>query len=237
MKYIYLKKVLRVVSENPFRIFKIIFNRLICTIRSIYYSSYINEGDGKIIITEPFLKFKITKHKTAKLCLNGILSVTSHIGGSTQSAITMAPKSNLQILGDFLIGNGVLIYLHNNACLKIGGKFNETNSGITSDSSIMVYKNIEIGKDFLCSWNVFISDSDWHSIEGQNHQANIFIGNHVWIANNSSVLKGSVINDNSIVASHTKISGKEFCSNSLIAGTPGKVIKKEVKWCREIRNK
>ena len=234
MKESFTKRLFRIIKEKPFSVPVIIFSILICNLRSRFYSLKIDGGGGKIIITKPFMGFKIIKHKTAQLYIEGDFRVIPHIGGSSQSAITMAANSRFQIFGDFVIGQGVLFFLHENSSLKIGGKEKESDSGITCDTSIMVYKNIEIGKDFLCAWNVFISDCDWHSIAGQSYQADVIIGDHVWIANSSSILKGAIINENCIVASHSKVSNNVFPKNSMLAGVPCKVIKMGVGWGREI---
>ena len=59
----------------------------------------------------------------------------------------------------------------------------------------------------------------------------IKIGNHVWIGTSAIILKGSVIRENSIVAAGAIVSG-EFPPNSVIAGNPAKVVKKNVVWQR-----
>tara|TARA_R110002033_G_scaffold84025_1_gene134768 strand:- start:393 stop:770 length:378 start_codon:yes stop_codon:yes gene_type:complete len=124
--------------------------------------------------------------------------------------------------------------LNKNSTLTFGGKNKESGSGITSDTLIMVNRKISIGEDFICAWNNFISDSDWHSINGQSHQKDIKIGNHVWIANNCNILKGTVLGDNTIIASNTKITNKIFPKDSLIAGIPPKIIKQGINWSRDI---
>lgn len=53
----------------------------------------------------------------------------------------------------------------------------------------------------------------------------IEIGNNVWIANNCTILKGSVIHNNAVCAAKTVITGKEIPENAIIAGVPGRVIK------------
>ena len=146
----------------------------------------------------------------------------------------MGKDSKLIVNGDFVIGHGVRIMLSNNAELSFGGKEVESDSGITSDTLIMVSKKIQIGKDFICAWNNFISDSDWHSIEGKSHQKDVIIGNHVWIANSCNILKGSSIGNNCIIASNTKITNKYFPNDTLIAGVPSKAIKQGIKWSRDI---
>ena len=229
-----MKKAVNIIKERPFSIPFILFNKLVCSIRSAYYSRKIDNGGGKIIITKPFLSFKISKGKGAHLYIKGNFSVVPFIEGKNKTVIKMEDNSSLQINGDFTIGDGVRFFLDKKASLEIGGKEKEPGAGITSDSLIMVKKNIVIGKDFLCAWNVFISDSNWHSIKGQHHQGDIIIGDHVWIANNSSVLKGSVIKNNCIVASNTKVINKEYIENSMIAGIPSKVIKTDVVWSRDM---
>ncbi len=219
------------ILSNPFLIFRFI----VCKIKSIYYSKYIDKGsNGKIIITNPYITIKINKSKGSKLIVNGDVVINSHIGGTNPIIITLGVNSTLKIDGDFIIGNGVRLAVSDNAFLYFGGKDIESGSGITADSVIMCYKSITIGKDFLCAWNVFITDSDWHTIDNKQHYANVAIGDHVWIANNSSVLKGSTISDNSIVASLSKISNKLYPPNSMLAGIPAKVIKSNISWSRDI---
>lgn len=215
---------------NPLLIFRFLTGK----IKSIYYSFYIDEGNGKIVMQDSSIIIKINKGKGSKLIINGDVMISSHIGGNAPIVINLGINSILEIAGDFIIGNGVRLAVNDGAVLYFGGKNIESGSGITADSIIMCYKRIKIGKDFLCAWGVFITDSDWHSIGCQNHQEDVIIGNHVWIANNSSVLKGSIIGDNSIVASQSKVVNKLYPPNSMLAGSPAKVVKSDISWCRDI---
>lgn len=230
----FFERALRKIFSSPLSIPYLIIKILICKIRSIYYSSKIDNGGGKIILTDPFIRFKIQKDKSSELIIKGNLSIIPHVGGNNPIIIQMGLNSKFQINGDFVIGQGVRFCLVSNSTLTIGGKDKESASGITADTLIMVSKNIEIGKDFLCAWNIFISDSDWHSIGGQSHQADVIIGDHVWVANSCSILKGAVISENCIVASHSKVANKEFPKNSLLAGAPAKVVKTDISWSRDI---
>lgn len=225
---------MRKLFNKPMSIPSFIIKRLICKVRSIYYSSKIDNGGGKIIFLDPFIRLKIQKDKSSKLFIKGSLSITSNFGGGNPVVIQMGINSKFHINGDFSIGQGVKFILAKNSILTIGGKDKESGSGITADTLIMVSKNIEIGKDFLCAWGIFISDSDWHTIEGKPHQADVIIGDHVWVANSCSISKGAVIGENCIVASHSKVANKEFPNNSLLAGTPALVVKTNVSWCRDI---
>ena len=230
-----IKKVLSKIFSSPLSIPYLIFTKTVCKIRSIYYSSKIDNGGGKFILTEPFIPFKIQKHKTSQLSIQGKFRIIPHIGGNSPVVITLGANSKFQINGDFVVGQGVRFCLANNSTLIIGGKDKESDSGITADTLVMVYKRIEIGKDFLCAWNIFISDSDWHQIVGQNHQANVVIGDHVWIANNNNILKGTTIGKNCIVASNSKLINKTFPDNVLIGGIPPRILKTEIIWNRDIQ--
>lgn len=98
--------------------------------------------------------------------------------------------------------------------------------------------HIHIGQDCMLSNNIIIRTSDSHPIydteTGQrlNEASSIVIGNHVWIAPNTKIMKGAHICDNCIVGSDTTVS-KLFPENSLIIGRPAKVLKTNVRWTRE----
>lgn len=207
---------------------------MVCRIRSYWYSRKIDEGGGKIVLSDPWLRVKIEKEPGSKWIVKGKFRISSHIGGTAPVVISLRSNSLFQIDGDFIIGQGVRIAVYQNAELYFGGRKNESDSGITADTLIMVYRKIRIGYDFICSWNVFISDSDWHRIDNQKHNLDVEIGNKVWIANNCSILKGSKIADGSIVASHSKVINKDYPPEALLAGTPAKMIKTGVTWSRDI---
>lgn len=62
-----------------------------------------------------------------------------------------------------------------------------------------------------------------------NPAADVVIENHVWIAENTLVLKGSVIQHDSVVAAGSIVSGL-IEANSIAAGNPAKVIRQGVTW-------
>lgn len=207
---------------------------LVCLLRSEYYSRLVDQGKGKIIISSPFLSFQIVKAKTAKIILDGNLIIDRHLFGNTKTVIYLKDESTLHIGGKFSIGNGVTLYLEKHAVLFIGGKKNESASGISKDTTIMVNKKVTIGTDFLCAWGVFISDSDWHTFNNMPHQKEVIIGDHVWVANNNNILKGTIIGDGCVISSNSKLINKTYNKEVLVAGLEGKVIKSDITWCRDI---
>jgi len=225
-----IKKLIKLII-NPYQS----FCRVICLCRSLILTRlYVDKGKGKIVIQSPFLKVKIKKAKGAIFELNENLSIGSWLKGLTPVNICLSTNAKFVLNGSFSIGNGVTISISKDAELIIGGKEEESSSGITCNTLIMVYKRIEIGKDFICAWDVTITDSDWHKIIGQEHSSPVFIGNHVWVAHNSSILKGSYIGNNSIIASHSKVTNKRFPDNVLVVGTQGKIAKENILWQRDI---
>lgn len=60
----------------------------------------------------------------------------------------------------------------------------------------------------------------------------IYIGKHCWITSRCTILKGSYIPDNSIIGANSLVNKKFTEEYTLIAGTPAKVIKKNVKWIK-----
>lgn len=183
-----------------------------------------------------FLKINIAVAPTARFVCNGILRIESWQGGNEPISIKLGEKSELIIDGDFIVGNGTRINVNDGASLYIGGKRNESASGITEKSLIMVRKKVHIGTDCIIAWNVFITDCDWHSIYGKDMQDDVIIGDHVWIACNVSILKGAKVGNNCIVGAHSVISKESIPDGTLVAGNPIKIIANNVRWDRDMLN-
>lgn len=211
-----------------------IVNRLVRKIKSaIITYKYVDSSEGEIVFEDSLVDLIISKSDNSKLLIDGKLRVRSHLLGNSRATIILGPNATLHFQGDFVIGQGVRISVGKGAYLSFGGRKFESESGITCDSIIMVNKRIEIGCDFLCSWNVFITDSDWHTLGSKNHQKDVVIGDHVWVANSVNILKGSEIGSGSVIASQSKTANTRFEPNTLIGGS-SKVIRQDIFWSREI---
>lgn len=96
---------------------------------------------------------------------------------------------------------------------------------------------VEIGKNSLMSFNVYIKTSDGHTLYDEKtmnvlnkSSGKIIIGDHVWICPNVSILKDARIADNCVVGSMSLINKQFDEKGSLIAGIPAKVIKNGINW-------
>jgi acetyltransferase-like isoleucine patch superfamily enzyme len=203
-------------------------------VREYLLQRKLSNKDSRIELEKHWLKVKIIKHRNAQFIVKGKLKFSSFFEGNNPICIYLAENAILQIDGDFSIGNGTQILVNVNGLLKIGGRNSEIESGFTCDSKILVNKSVEIGKDFVCGWDVFITDCDWHYVEYDKNvvpnQADVTIGDHVWVAHGCSILKGTKIGNGSVVGSKSLLTGKTYPANSLLAGTPAKVIKKNCNW-------
>ena len=95
-------------------------------------------------------------------------------------------------------------------------------------------KEISIGNNCVIASGVNIIDSNGHQVKslnrtsGRDVPSGIVIGNNVWICMNVTILKGSVIGDNSIIAAGSVIQGN--IPPSSIASTNSQLTINEIKY-------
>lgn len=98
--------------------------------------------------------------------------------------------------------------------------------------------SIIIGEDCMFSNYIIVRTSDSHPIydlvSGKriNKPHSVYIGNHVWIAPKSTIMKGVSIGNNTIIGSNTIVT-KSIPANSLAVGQPARVVKNNIRWSRE----
>lgn len=162
------------------------------------------------------------------------------IGDNTilnDTVIHMTGRNNKIIIGsNCIIGQGCSFWCEGvNAVIEIGD-----NTTFTRDIHLNAQednKKIAIGNDCMFSNTIIIRTSDSHPIyDNQGNRINfaddVIIGNHVWIAPNSKVMKGSIIGDGSIIGSDTMVT-KTLPNNCLAVGHPARIVKSDISWSRE----
>ena len=167
------------------------------------------------VIRFMFLKIRFSKRLTS----NGL----SIIGKSAFFYINRG--------GSISIGKKVIISeyceIQSSGALKLGDRVY-----LNRNSRIIAFDKIEIGSDVTIAQFVAILDHD-HKFEMKEGRLNldgytsdpVVIGNNVWIGDKCSILKGSKIGSNVVVAAHTLVNGI-VPSNCIVAGVPFKVIKR-----------
>lgn len=136
-------------------------------------------------------------------------------------------KGELIINGSANFGQGAKICVGPRGVLSIGDKFNNT-----AETAIVCQDKITIGNNVLVSWDTLIMDTDFHACidtstgEKGPVTSPVTIGDNVWIGARSTILKGSVIPEGSIIGAASLVNKKFTKANTLIAGNPA-TIKKE----------
>lgn len=112
-----------------------------------------------------------------------------------------------------------------------------------STSSILLSREpnlkVEIGENCMFGTDVQIRTTDVHTItdlDGNvlNFGESVKIGNHVWLARQTVVMKGVTIADNSVLALGSICTKSCLTPNSIYAGTPAKLVKQNINWDKEI---
>jgi len=123
------------------------------------------------------------------------------------------------------------IYMHNNSTCYIGAN-NYFNGNLTLQCSEQC--NIVIGDDCLFSFGIWVRTSDVHliyDIESRkriNRSQSVFIGDHVWVGQDTKILKGTQIGSGAILGANALSTGKRIPSNTIWGGNPARLIKRGV---------
>lgn len=163
-------------------------------------------------------------------CVLGLIRIGYHEADAvdtygTHTILSIEKRGRIIFSSDAHIGHGAVLNVKPGALLTVGVHF-----AISGTTSIICNNKIVIGNDVQTSWNSLITDSDAHYIYSKegiciNPNEPILIGNHVWIAANTTILKGSVICDNTVVASNSLVNRKINEGSCIIGGTPAHKLK------------
>lgn len=161
---------------------------------------------------------------------------------------TLHPRSNVSLLqfdgviklsDNVHFGNGLTIRVLPEATLTI-----KSNVKINNKTKIICYNDIIIGSDTRIAWDCQIFDTSFHYIRNihdhsvSNMIGKISIGNHNWIGNRVSVMKGTVIPDYTIVGTNSLLNRDyDIPEYSLLAGSPAKLIKTGIYRCLDAEEK
>lgn len=164
-----------------------------------------------------------------RIGLSGIGSGTAHY-----KATVLENNGKLLFNGKVFFGGGCQICIANpSSKLSIG---NQTK--FMGECHIVAAKSVAIGNGCAISWNTQIMDTDFHYVYKNkmrlNEDAAIEIGDHVWIASYSLIMKGAKIPSDVVIAAGSIINGrwkdKKIRSGTLITGLPNRVLKEDITW-------
>lgn len=180
---------------------------------------YFRELKGRIILDCP-IRYGLVKIGYGRLGIfdekhsRTILEISGELVFKGTASIGHGSKISVTADGKIVFGNGFII---------------------TAESSIVSFKKIVFGQNCLLSWDILIMDSDHHNIKDEtgkviNAPEEIVIGDKVWIGCRALILKGSKIPSNSVIGASTVVNKTLDEGNSIYAGIPAKMIKKNISW-------
>lgn len=144
-------------------------------------------------------------------------------------------KGKLIVHGDGFhqFAGGTTLEIEENATCEIGNNFTASHN-----NRIRIVDSLHIGNDNMWSYDNVIIDNDGHQIFDTNGTVcnpnkGIYIGNNVWLGCRNLVLKGTVVEDNIIIAPGSIIN-KEYKETGCIISSFGKILKRGVSWTRKL---
>ena len=114
--------------------------------------------------------------------------------------------------------------------VESGGKVTIGNNTRVNGAYIHARNSISIGNNCLFASGINLLDCNGHETysidrtKGTDTAEPIVLGNNVWVGINSTILKGTKIGDNCIVAAGSVVKGN-FPANVIIQGNPAKIVK------------
>ncbi len=135
-------------------------------------------------------------------------------------------RTSLTIGDGVEFSRNVLLYLHRpGARITIGA-----GSLVNYDTKIFSSREVVIGTNTFISWNVTITDSDFHLIDDAlAPDSPVRIGSNVWVGAGAMILKGVEIGDGAIVAAGAVVT-TDVPAKTLVAGIPARVVREGVSW-------
>ena len=190
----------------------------------------INKSDSFFYYACLFKKFKlVSRGQNNKIKLKG-LSKFIH------SNIFINGNNNvIEIDENCRFNNTTIVVEGDNNYIKIG---EYTSFYGLCELAVIEGTKIIIGKNCLFSSEIKFRTGDSHSVvdldnKRINPSKDILVGDHVWIGTRALILKGSKVNNNSIVSAGAIVTKAFEESNVILAGCPAKIIKKDVNWLSE----
>ena len=169
---------------------------------------------------------------------NGNVFITGKDCIANKLRLEFRGNNNVVILGDNVTmkDDCRIMITGNNCAVEVGD-----NTSFTHHCQLEAQEeatHIVIGEDCMFSNNILVRTNDSHYIydnetgERTNLPGDVYIGDHVWLAAYTTVMKGVTIGEGSVVGYRSLVT-KNIPSKCVAAGTPAKVVKENIEWSRE----
>ena len=130
-----------------------------------------------------------------------------------------------------LLGPGVRLFREVGFYLDRPGAVVEIGAGsyVNRRSEITCFERVVLGRGCAVSWDVLVTDTDYHQLRGSRVSAPVTIGDGVWIGARATVLKGVTIGDGAVVAAGAVVT-RDVPARTLVGGNPARVLREDVSW-------
>ena len=172
-----------------------------------------------------------------------ITSGMVQFGCKQENIIATREPTRISIDGELVLKGGnkfahaVQLLVWNNGKLAYG-----FNTWMGSFSKVVAFRSVDIGNNFLASWECQIFDTDFHFIEQTDTNTiadpngTVVVGEQVWLGSRSTILKNTIIPNDCIIAAGS-ICNKDYTGTcppgSVLGGAPAKFIKPGVKYVND----
>lgn len=186
------------------------------------------ENGNKIIGVFPVLKnseIKFSGENNILYCEPGVTLNESSLHFAASNSVIYLRQNRYE----YKLG----VSIHNDTVFYIGKDtyINQKMTVILSEQ-----KHCFIGDNCIISFGVYIRNSDPHLIydcttkKRKNPTKSVYIGDHVWLGQNSLILKGTEIDSGSIIGGNSVIANKKIPNNTSWAGNPAIQIAENIFW-------
>ena len=128
--------------------------------------------------------------------------------------------------GECQISNGSAIVTGSKSVLSFGDQVN-----ISDRATIICFHRIELGDYFNMSWQCTLCDNDFHALtDAESGKKNIpfapiKIGDHCWMGQHSTILKGVELPAFVTIQAQSLVSRRIQCTErSIIGGNPAQIL-------------
>ncbi len=152
-------------------------------------------------------------------------------------AIIDQGKNNSIVIGQTCCLSGVRFFMEGDNNSIIIGNNVSVNASKQQPTCLNACEgtSIRIDDDCLFSNNIEIHTTDYHVMYNTQHlptnsPCDVHIGKHCWIGLRAILLKGVVLQENTIVGACSTVTHSVDKSNVVIAGNPARIVKNDVFW-------
>lgn len=224
-------------TQNAYRyIQRKLFNPSLGTIRKL-------QGKQRFFIKDNGSNNIINVAKNNKIIGKSLIVIRKGNGNQVNIAgdgkfkdlnIAINGNNNRVIIGKNVKYSGQLLIVGQSLTIEIGNETTAIGCYILARD-----KSVYIGEQCMISRGVEIRATDVHSVidittdERINPATeDVHIGNKVWIAADVTVSKNVTISDGCVIAAKSFVNKSVLVPNSMVAGTPAKIIRSNVRWVR-----